>query len=139
MPSFFASSNSGCVSFDGMLFSKNFASTSAWSSIHQRGKNVVKASSGKTTNFAPIACASRRRLTSRLVAAARVSARLSGPSCAAAPAALVGLHHLHQELDEKLDARARLAGDHREFDAAEVAQLALGAFLHPAVDVRGAV
>jgi hypothetical protein len=74
MPSFFASSKSGCVSFDGMVFSKYLASTSAWSSIHQRGKKVVKASSGKTTNFAPIACASRSRFVSRLTAAARESA-----------------------------------------------------------------
>ena len=34
-------------------------SISCWSVIHQRGKNVVSASSGKTTNRAPSPCASR--------------------------------------------------------------------------------
>jgi hypothetical protein len=39
-PSFFASSNNGCVSGEGIADSKYRRSTSAWSSIHQRGKNV---------------------------------------------------------------------------------------------------
>jgi len=84
MPSFFASSNSGWVSFDGMLFSKYRASTSAWSSIHQRGKKVLSASSGNTTNFAPMACASCSSFFSLETAAARESALWSGPSWAAA-------------------------------------------------------
>ena len=46
MPSRAASSKSGRVSGPGISRSKN-ASISAWSSIHQRGKKVVSASSGK--------------------------------------------------------------------------------------------
>src|SRR2546423_2156908 len=84
MPSFFASSKSGCVSFEGMLFSKYLASTSCCSSIHQRGKNVVKASSGNTTNFAPMPRASFNKFLNLETAVARESALLSGPSWAAA-------------------------------------------------------
>ena len=51
-----ASSKSGSVSGPGISRSKN-ASISAWSSIHQRGKKVVSASSGKTTRSQPWAFA----------------------------------------------------------------------------------
>ena len=50
MPSSRASSNSGRVSGPGISRSKK-RSISAWSVIHQRGKNVVSASSGKTTKL----------------------------------------------------------------------------------------
>src|SRR6476469_4952933 len=53
--------------------------------------------------------------------------------------ALLGLHHLHQELDQELDARARLGRDRGELDAAEVALLAPAALLHASVDVGGAM
>ena len=46
MPSRRASSKSGRVSGPGISRSKN-ASISAWSSIHQRGKNVVERQLGK--------------------------------------------------------------------------------------------
>src|SRR3972149_8609064 len=84
MPSFFASSKSGCVSAEGIVDSKNLRSTSLRSSYQWRGKNVVNASSGNTTNFAPMPWASRSSYTSRVVAAVRVSDRCSGPNCAAA-------------------------------------------------------
>ena len=45
MPYSRARSKSGCVAAFGISRS-NQASTSAWSSIHQRGKKVVSASSG---------------------------------------------------------------------------------------------
>src|SRR6185436_2040101 len=51
---------------------------------HQRGKKVVKASSGKTTNFAPMPWASLSRFVNRPTATARESSRFSGPSWAAA-------------------------------------------------------
>src|SRR5437867_3185908 len=60
------------------------ASISAWSSIHQRGKNVVSASSGNTTSSAPRAFASCSSASRRLTTSARRSARWIGPSCAAA-------------------------------------------------------
>src|SRR5690349_17110036 len=59
--------------------------------------------------------------------------------CLLAPifyAALLRFHHLHEKLNQELDARARLARDGGELDAAhERALLALAAFLHPPVDV----
>src|SRR6266513_591041 len=67
-----------------MLFSKDAASTSAWFSIHHRGKKVVKASSGNTMNFAPMLCASLSRFFNLETAAARECALLSAPSWAAA-------------------------------------------------------
>src|SRR3990170_452427 len=96
MPSFFASSNSGWVSFEGMLRSKNFASTSRWSSIHQRGKKVVSASSGNTTNFAPMACASRSSVVILATATLRESALWSGPSWAAAIFRYLAIDELSQ-------------------------------------------
>ncbi len=64
MPLERASSNSGSVSGLGICASK-YLSTSSWSSIHQRGKKVVSASSGKTTNFEPRESASFSISTSR--------------------------------------------------------------------------
>src|SRR6266567_606947 len=61
---------------------------SSWSVIHQRGKNVVSASSGKTTNRAPLPCASRNSAVSRLTTIARLSARWIGPSWATAARSL---------------------------------------------------
>src|SRR5688572_15389797 len=77
-----ASSNSGRVSGPGISRSKN-ASISAWSSIHHRGKNVVSASSGKTTRSQPRALAWCRCARRRFTTAPRESARAIGPSCAA--------------------------------------------------------
>src|SRR5262245_26970141 len=96
MPSFFASSNSGCVSLEGICFSKNLSSTSRWSSIHQRGKKVVNASSGNTTNFAPMACASRSSLVNLDTATLRESALCSGPSWAAAILRCLAIDELFQ-------------------------------------------
>ena len=59
MPRRLASLNKGAVSFDGISRSKN-ESISAWSVIHQRGKNVVSVSSGNTTSSQPMRLASRR-------------------------------------------------------------------------------
>src|SRR5205809_3362321 len=53
--------------------------------------------------------------------------------------ALLGLHHLHEQLDQELDARARLARDRGELDAAEEALLGLAALLDAPVDVGGAM
>ena len=83
MPLERASSNSGSVSGLGICASK-YLSTSSWSSIHQRGKKVVSASSGNTTNFEPRESASFSISTSRLTTLWRLSARLMGPSWAAA-------------------------------------------------------
>ena len=83
MPLERASSNSGRVSGLGICASK-YLSTSAWSSIHQRGKKVVSASSGKTTNLEPRESASFSISTSRLTTLLRLSARWMGPSWAAA-------------------------------------------------------
>src|SRR5437868_6074336 len=48
---------------------------------------------------------------------------------------LLGLHHLHEELNQELDARARLARDRGELDAAVEALLGLAALLDATVDV----
>src|SRR5436305_1082864 len=53
--------------------------------------------------------------------------------------ALLRFHHLHEELDQELDARARLARDRGELDAAEIALLGLAALLDASVDVGRAV
>ena len=82
MPLERASSNSGSVSGLGICASK-YLSTSSWSSIHQRGKKVVSASSGNTTNFEPRESASFSISTSRLTTLLRLSARWMGPSWAA--------------------------------------------------------
>src|SRR6185312_2505401 len=81
MPLERASSNSGNVSGLGIWASK-YLSTSAWSSIHQRGKKVVSASSGNTTNFEPRESASFSISTMRFTTLARLSARWMGPSWA---------------------------------------------------------
>ena len=52
MPSRLASSNSGCVAAFGIDRSYQW-SASVMSSTNQRGKNVVKASSGYTTSSTP--------------------------------------------------------------------------------------
>ena len=78
MPSFFASSNSGCVSGPGISRSKKLSS-SASSSISQRGKKVVSASSVKTTSSAPLPFASRISSISRPTASLRVSDLAIGP------------------------------------------------------------
>src|SRR3979490_1097993 len=82
MPLERASSNSGKVSGLGIGASK-YLSTSAWSSIHQRGKKVVSASSGNTTNFEPRESASFSISTRRATTLLRLSARWMGPSWAA--------------------------------------------------------
>src|SRR6185312_5835658 len=81
MPLERASSNSGNVSGLGIWASK-YLSTSAWSSIHQRGKKVVSASSGNTTNFEPRESASFSISIMRFTTLARLSARWMGPSWA---------------------------------------------------------
>src|SRR5690606_24299557 len=57
---------------------------SSGSSIGQRGKKVVRASSGKTTSFAPWAAAFSSSAIRRSRVWARVSARWMGPVCAPA-------------------------------------------------------
>src|SRR3977135_4128562 len=82
MPLERASSNSGRVSGLGICASK-YLSISSWLSIHQRGKKVVSASSGKTTNLEPRESASFSISTSRLTTLLRLAARWMGPSGAA--------------------------------------------------------
>src|SRR5215813_8571553 len=82
MPRRRASSKSGRVSGPGISRSKN-ASISVWSSIHQRGKKVVRASSGNTTRSQPCAFACCKRSRRRFTTCGRASARWIGPSCAA--------------------------------------------------------
>src|SRR5277367_3284399 len=82
MASRLASLNKGAVSLDGISCSKN-ESTSAWSVIHQRGKNVESVSSGNTTSSQPMRLASRRWAISRSTTSRRVSLRWMGPICAA--------------------------------------------------------
>src|SRR5947208_16432349 len=82
MPFCRASSNSGIVSGLGICDSK-YLSTSSCFSIQYRGKNVVSASSGNTTNFEPRESASFSISTMRFTTLARLSARLMGPSWAA--------------------------------------------------------
>src|SRR5260370_41466311 len=82
MPSRLAWVNKGAVSLDGISRSKN-ESTSAWSVIHQRGKNVVRVSSGNTTSSQPMRLASRRWAISRSTTSRRVWLRWMGPICAA--------------------------------------------------------
>src|SRR5436305_552457 len=77
-----ASLNSGAVSLEGISRSKK-ESISAWSVIHQRGKKVVKVSSGNTTSSQPIRLASRRCATRRSTTSRRVCLRWMGPICAA--------------------------------------------------------
>src|SRR5690349_2379744 len=79
MPLERASSKSGSVSGLGIWASK-YLSTSAWSSIHHRGKKVVSASSGNSTNFEPRESGSFSISTSRLTTPWRLSARWIGPS-----------------------------------------------------------
>ena len=74
--------NSGAVSFDGISCSKKL-SISAWSVIHQRGKNVVSVSSGNTTTSQPMRLPSRRWATSRSTTSRREWLRWIGPICAA--------------------------------------------------------
>src|SRR5262245_21439451 len=78
----FASVNSGAVSLDGISRSKK-ESISAWSVIHQRGKNVVSVSSGNTTSSQPMRLASRRCAISRSTTSRREWLRWMGPICAA--------------------------------------------------------
>ena len=82
MASRLASLNSGAVSLDGISRSKK-ESISAWSVIHQRGKNVVSVSSGNTTSSQPMRLASRRCAISRSTTSRRVWLRWMGPICAA--------------------------------------------------------
>ena len=72
-----------CVSSPGISCSKK-PSTSAWSGMYQRGKNVVSASSGKTTRSQPWALASRINAISRATTSVLVSALAIGPSWPAA-------------------------------------------------------
>ena len=83
MPLALAASNSGAVSADGISRSKKLSS-SAGSVMYQRGKNVVSASSGKTTRSQPLPAASSSRASMRRITSARESARWMGPSWAAA-------------------------------------------------------
>ena len=83
MPSSRAASNSGCVSGPGISRSKN-ASISACSSMYQRGKKVVSASSGNTTRSQPWRVRLAQQREQALDHAARaLSLRAIGPSCAA--------------------------------------------------------
>ena len=82
MPSAFARSNSGCTPGFGMARSK-WASSAA-PSISQRGKKVVKASSGKTASVAPRDAARSSKATMRDRVPARLSAFWVGPIWAAA-------------------------------------------------------
>jgi hypothetical protein len=68
---------------DGISRSKN-RSTSAWSSMYQRGKKVVSASSGNTTRLAPRSPARRSSAIRRSTTTLRGSSRGMGPSWAAA-------------------------------------------------------
>src|SRR5215813_6500725 len=77
-----ASLNSGAVSLFGISRSKK-ESISAWSVIHQRGKNVVSVSSGNTTSSQPMRFASRKWATMRSTTSWRVWLRWIGPICAA--------------------------------------------------------
>src|SRR6516164_787616 len=77
-----ASLNSGAVSLLGISRSKK-ESISAWSVIHQRGKNVVSVSSGNTTSSQPMRFASLRCATMRSTTSLRVWLRWIGPICAA--------------------------------------------------------
>jgi hypothetical protein len=65
------------VSRPGISGSKK-ASSSALSVMAQRGKNVVSASSGKTTRSQSRLRASRRRTISRMTTAARLSSARDG-------------------------------------------------------------
>src|ERR1043165_6965651 len=116
MPGFFAPPKSGCVSLEGICFSKNLSSTSAWFSIHQRGKNVVKASSGNTTNLAPIAWASLKSSLNLETAEARESALWSGPCWAAAIFRCLAIDELFQFARGPVDHRR--GGGHRPRHAA---------------------
>ena len=82
MPSVCAASNSGRVAGLGISRSKKL-SISASSSIHQRGKKVVSASSGKTTMSQPRALASRISSSSRDTTCWRNSLRAIGPNLGA--------------------------------------------------------
>src|SRR5687768_1990034 len=100
-----------------MLFSKYLVSTSAWS-IHQRGKNVVSASSGNTTNFAPMACASRSSVVILATATVRESALWSGPSWAAAIFRCLAMNELSQFSRRTVDGHG--GGDRAGHAAREV-------------------
>src|SRR5471030_2332437 len=82
MPRRLASVKSGAVSFDGISCSKK-ESTSAWSGMNQRGKNVVSVSSGNTTRSQPMRLASRSSAIMRSTTSRRVWLRWMGPIWAA--------------------------------------------------------
>src|SRR5687767_11009280 len=117
-----------------MSRSKN-ASTSAWSSIHQRGKKVVRASSGKTTRSQPRAFASCRCASSRLTTALRGSVRAIGPSCAAPTVMMLTTSDLDvpqqrgAEFEEAAHVLAKRAGDD-ELSPRHVEHLVVRDLLH---------
>src|SRR5471030_2600801 len=82
MPRRLASVKSGAVSFDGISCSKK-ESTSAWSGMNQRGKNVVSVSSGNTTRSQPMRLASRNSAIMRSTTSRLEWLRWIGPICAA--------------------------------------------------------
>src|SRR5471032_1790340 len=82
MPRRLASVKSGAVSFEGISCSKK-ESTSAWSGMNQRGKNVVSVSSGNTTRSQPMRLASRSSAIMRSTTSRRVWLRWMGPIWAA--------------------------------------------------------
>src|SRR5688500_5688228 len=110
-------------------------SMSACSSIHQRGKKVVRASSGKTTRSQPRALASCRCASRRLTTALRGSARAIGPSCAAPTVITLTRSHLDvpqqrgAELEQAAHVLAEGAGDD-ELPPRHVEHLVVGDLLH---------
>src|SRR5258708_1086586 len=78
MPYSAARSNSGRVTALGISCS-NQVSTSAWSSMYQRGKKGVRASSGKTMRVAPALFASSIKASIRPLTASRASVFGMGP------------------------------------------------------------